>query len=101
LEGISFRVGQSECNANPVYTNNVQLDPAETILRRIDIYGFPTNRYRGTRTYNSFSGRCIGWYPINQLCHTCPNVVMTYFLRRRPMEVQTNANRHLWSIVTK
>jgi hypothetical protein len=98
LEGIVFRVVQPECNANPVYTNNVRLDPAEIVLRRIDARGFPTDRYRGTRSYGRFLGRRIGWYPINQLCHTCPNVVMTYFLRRRPMEVQTNADWHLWSI---
>jgi hypothetical protein len=35
---------------------------------------------------------------MNKLCFTCPDVVMTYFLRYQPMEIEGNANWCLWTI---
>ncbi len=33
-----------------------------------------------------------------QLLHTCPDVVMTYFLRARPMELVQDTSWPLWNI---
>jgi hypothetical protein len=74
------------------------MDPEERRRCRIDDCGFPHNTYQGCWLYGQFKGLHIRWYPMIQLLHMCPDVVMTYFLQARPMELAHDASWHLWTI---
>lgn len=94
------RTLQSGAARIPRYSNNVpnlavSLHPAEIALRRMDARGFPRDGNIGQHIFTRWTH--IGWFPMQQLIYTCPDVVMTYFLRRRPME---NPNEHwqLWTV---
>jgi hypothetical protein len=98
LELEVYRVVQSGCNRLPEYERGFDLVPSEQLLRRMDRRGFPQDRHEGRRTFTRFAGMHIGWYTMNQLCFTCPDVVMTYFLRERPTEDDQETNWRLWTI---
>jgi hypothetical protein len=81
LELDVYRVEQSGCDRLPIYKRGVELLLTERVLQRMDIHGFPhEDQHEGHRTFTRFAGTCFGWYPMNQLCFTCPDVVMTYIL---------------------
>jgi hypothetical protein len=94
------RTIQTGANRLPRYTHNVPnlnvpLDPAEIALRRMDARGFPRDGNIGQHIFTRWMH--IGWYPMQQLIYTCPDVVMTYFLRQRPME-RDHAHWQLWRV---
>jgi hypothetical protein len=97
LELDVYRTVQAGANRLPRYTNNVQLDPTEITLRRMDARGFPRDGRIGQITFTGMEGMHIGWFPMQQLIYTCPDVVMTYFLRQRPME-RDHAHWQLWRV---
>jgi hypothetical protein len=100
LEVEVYRVVQSRANRRINYETRIWgMNPEERRRRRMDERGFPQDRYQGRHLYYVFSpASLIGWYPMIQLLHTTPDVVMTYFLRIRPMEHTRDPNWHLWSI---
>ncbi len=99
LEVDVYRVVQSMCNRRISYETNIWgMDPEERRRRRMDNRGFPQDTYEGRQLYGQFDGLRIGWYPMIQLLNTCPDVVMTYFLRVRPMEIARDASWNLWTI---
>jgi hypothetical protein len=94
------RTIQTGATRLPRYTNNVPnlnvpLDPAEIALRRIDARGFPRDGNTGQHIFTRWLH--IGWFPMQQLIYTCPDVVMTYFLRQRPME-RDHGHWQLWRV---
>jgi hypothetical protein len=97
LELEVHRTVQTGANRLPRYTNDVRLDPAEIALRRMDARGFPRDGNIGQHTFTPWNRMHIGWFPMQQLIYTCPDIVMTYFLRQRPME-RDHANWQLWRI---
>jgi hypothetical protein len=99
LEVDVYRVVQSMCNRRISYETEVWgMDPEIRRTRRMDKRGFPQDSYHGRRIYGQFEGLHIRWYPMIQLLHTCPDVVMTYFLRARPMEIVRDTSWPLWNI---
>jgi hypothetical protein len=66
--------------------------------RRMDARGFPRDEYQGRRLFSTSRNQLVGWFPIQQLVYTCPELVMTYFLRRRPIEDLLNVDWNLWII---
>jgi hypothetical protein len=94
-----FRTVQTSCDPVPVYTNDVQLDPHDVILRRMDRRGFPADSHTGQQLLQTYAQSSRhGWLPMLQLLHLCPDLVMTYFLRARPMERSMDPDWRLWSI---
>ena len=99
LEVDVYRVVQSMCNRRISYKTNIWgMDPGERQRRRMDNRGFPQDTYEGRQLYRQFDGLRIGWYQMIQLLNTCPDIVMTYFLRVRPMEIAQDASGNLWTI---
>jgi hypothetical protein len=100
LEVEIYQIVQSRANRRINYESRIWgMNPEERRRRRMDERGFPQDRYQGRHTYDPYTpGLLIGWYPMIQLLHTTPDVVMTYFLRMRPMEHTRDPNWHLWSI---
>jgi hypothetical protein len=87
------------CNRRINYETTVwEMDPEERQRQRMDNRGFPQDLYQVRRIYNHFAGLHMRWYPMIQLLNTCPHVVMTYFLRARPMEIASDASWPLWII---
>ena len=94
-----YQVVQSMSSRNISYETTVwNMHPEECERHRMDNCGFPQDAYQGQHQYDQFDGLQIGWYPMIQLLHTCPDVVMTYFLRIRPMEIEQDTNWHYWLI---
>jgi hypothetical protein len=93
-----YQVIQVICHPVPSYVMEVPLPLAMRMERRLDQRGFPRDQYVGRQLMTRPPNQRIGWYSLIQLCHTSPEVAMTYFLRRRPMEIRDNADWHLWTI---
>ena len=88
LEVDVYQVVQSMCNRRISYETTVwEMEPEERCRRRMDNRGFPQDTYQGRHLYGNFQGLHIRWYPMIQLLNACPDVVMTFFLRVRPMEI--------------
>jgi hypothetical protein len=91
---------QSGAAPEPRYarTHQVPMIWEFQVRNRMDERGFPRDAYQGRRLFTSHRNRLVGWYPLQQLIYTCPDLVMTYFLRARPMEDLLNVDWHLWAI---
>jgi hypothetical protein len=63
----------------------------------MDTRGFPRDAHVGRATWAGWERMHMGWFPMQQLIYTCPDVVMTYFLRQRPME-RDHAHWQLWRV---
>ena len=99
LEVEVYGVVQSRANRRISYETNVWgMNPDERRRRRMDEHGFPQDSYQGRHTYMNFKGLHIGWFPMIQVLHTSPDVVMTYFLRTIPMEHSSDPNWRHWLI---
>ncbi len=82
-----YKVIQVICHPVPSYVTEVQtLTQTMRMERRLDQRGFPRDQYIGRQLMTRPPNQGIGWFPLIQLCQICPEIVMTYFLRRRPME---------------
>ena len=76
----------------PTLTHEMRME------RRIDQRGFPRDRYVGRQLMTRPPNQSLGWFPLVQLSQICPELVMTYFLRRQPMENPDNVDWHRWTI---
>ena len=94
-----YKVIQVICHPVPSYVTQVQrLTQTMRMERRLDQRGFPRDQYTGRQLMTRPPRQGLGWFPLIQLCHICPELVMTYFLRRRPMENPENTNWYRWTI---
>jgi hypothetical protein len=89
---------QAGCWPYPRYTYDVELTGEQIRQRRMDRRGFPRDHYQGRRIFTSSRNQNIGWFPMRQLCFLCPDLVMTYFLRMRPIEEPENDHWRQWAI---
>lgn len=95
-----YNVISTRCHPFPIYSTGLDtaLTQEQIMERRLDQRGFPRDRYTGPYLNTRAPRQGLGWYPLLSLSQICPELVMTYFLRRLPIEDPENTNWRLWTI---